>query len=66
MRFLAQGSLAAGRLVTLHPQFLDGRSLHQLVVTDELVAPLLQVELVPFLNGRLACLGRSLPVDGVR
>jgi hypothetical protein len=66
MRLLPEGSLAARCLVALHPQFLNGRSLHQFVVTDKLVAPLLKVELVPLLNGRLACLGRSLPVDGVR
>ena len=66
MRLLTQGSLAAGGLVTLHAQFLDGGSLHQFVIADKLVTPLLQVELIPFLNNRLACLGRSLTVNGVR
>jgi len=66
MRLLSKDSLAAGGLVTLHAQFVDGGSLHEFVIADKLVAPLLQVELVPFLNGRLACLGRSLTVNGVR
>jgi hypothetical protein len=43
MRLLAQGSLAVWGLVTLHAQFLDGGSLHEFVVTDKLVAPLLQI-----------------------
>jgi len=62
MRLLAQGILAAGGLVTLHAQFLDGGGLHEFVVTNKLVTPLLKVELVPLLNGRLTCLGRSLTV----
>ena len=41
MRLLAQGSLAAGGLVNLHTQFLNGRGLHEFVVTNKLVAPLL-------------------------
>ena len=63
MRLLTQGSLAARGLVALHAQFLDGGSLHEFVISDKLVAPLLQVELVSFLNGRLAYLGRSLTVN---
>ena len=66
MRLLPQGSLTDGRLVTLHAQFLDGRSLHQFVITDEFFTPLLKVKLVSLLNGRMAYLDRSLAVDGVR
>ena len=69
MRLLPEDSLAVGGQLALHTQFLNrGSCLHKFVIADKLVTPLFQVELIPFLNGRLAYLleRRSLTDNGVR